>query len=159
MNSSSVTIQGVSMNNGVSKKTGKPYTKFEIATSGGTFGTFDTALAELARNSLKMTCAVTYEENQYGKDLKSLMVDPTAAVTQPHIEPVRSVTPDGDTDWDMIGLRKTRCALWVAVLSAKFTTPMSVGDLRELVIAAEVDIFHREPATTTSDIPFSVGAS
>ena len=80
MNSSNVTVQGVTAHPGTSKKTGKPYTRYEIETSGGSFSTFDSALETLARNSQGMTCAVTYEETQYGKDLQSLTPDPTAPV-------------------------------------------------------------------------------
>ena len=150
MNSSLVTVQGVTAHPGVSKKTGNPYTRYEIETSGGSFSTFDSALETLARNSQGMTCAVTYEETQYGKDLKSLTPDPTAPVAQPHVEPVRSVTPAGDTDWDLIGLRKTRCALWVAAIGAGHSAQYA----REIVLEAEVDIFHRQPASATSDVPF-----
>ena len=152
MNESTVTIQGVEAKPGVSKKTGNAYTKFDIQTSGGTFGTFDTALADQARAAVNRTVSVTYEENQYGKDLKSVNVDSSVPAAAPYVEPVRSVTPSGDTDWDMIGLRKTRCALWAALFSG--AADITVEQARAFVIAAEVDIFHRPPASASSDVPF-----
>ena len=149
MNSATVTIQSVDSKQGVSQKTGKPWTKYEIHTSGGTFGTFDAAAAEQARNAPGATVAVTYEENQYGRDLKTLMVDPSVPPAA-HVEPVRAQTQNGATDWDMIGLRKTRCALWVAAIGAGLNT----AEAHAAVLAAEVDIFHRPPANATSDVPF-----
>jgi hypothetical protein len=150
LNSTSVTIQGVTSKDGVSTKSGKPYTKFTIDTSGGTFGTFDTALAQTARNAINMTCAVTYEETQYGKDLKSLTADASIPAAAPHVEPVRHQQADGSADWDMIGLRKTRCALWVAAIHAG----LDAGTARQIVLEAEVDIFWRQPATESSAVPF-----
>ena len=84
-----------------------------------------------------------------------------------------SAAADGSADWDLIGLRKTRCALWAAYLTdalpAAFGYWVSVqtqepGTLditnfitrvgRDLIISAEIDIFHRDPAAADEDVPF-----
>jgi hypothetical protein len=84
-----------------------------------------------------------------------------------------SQAPGGSTDWDLIGLRKTRCALWVALLpdalalaynqwSAVQTDPPGTIEIqnfftrvgRELIISAEIDIFTRDPAVPNDDVPF-----
>ena len=84
-----------------------------------------------------------------------------------------SQTASGEADWDIIGLRKTRCHLWGAFLSGDACQSLialslkdkpdrkpsevaaylsSVG--RKLVLSAEVDIYHRSPAQAEEDIPF-----
>ena len=157
MNNATVTIQGIESKSGVSKA-GKAWTKFTVETSAGKFSTFDSALADQARNALNMTAVVTYEESHWqteegetrtSKDLKSLTVDPTAT-PQPHVEAPPAVKPDGSADWDLIGLRKTRCAPWVAAIGAG----LSAAGAQAMVLEAEVDIFWRKPAEADSLIPF-----
>lgn len=80
--------------------------------------------------------------------------------------------PDGTADWDIVGLRKTRCALWAQYIGetipiaaawwSKNNQNASEADLlmflgrvgAHMVVKAETDIYHRPPAVSGEDIPF-----
>ena len=149
MNTSKIKITAVTRKEGVSQKSGKPWTKFTVHAEGDAkFATFDAALANTANGAVGKWATVTFETTEYGNDLTGLVVDENQP--EPGPEPVRDRTPDGNADWDMIGLRKTRCALWAAAIGAG----LGSAEARQLVLAAEVDIFHRAPAEALEDIPF-----
>lgn len=152
--SADIVIESVEPKEGVSAKTGKPWKLFRVnSTAGAAFSTFDGTMGSAAFGAVGRRAHITYKTGERGNDLVTLTVDDSS---EPTVEPVRAQTPAGNPDWDMIGLHKTRCALWAAILPA--VIPLGTGDTiavaRELVIAAEVDIFHRQPAEETSDIPF-----
>ena len=142
-----ITLASVERKDGTSKA-GKAYTKFTIHGQDGTkYATFDAGLAELARTNTGKTARVQFDSGQFGNDLKGIVVTNDTPV--PQAPPAK--TPTGEADWDLIGLRKTRCALWAAAIQANH----SIAEARALVMAAESDIFHRAPATgVDSDIPF-----
>lgn len=145
-----ITIQRVDRKEGVSKA-GKPYVKFSVVdTNGGTYATFDAALANLATSNTGKTAKVSFESGQFGNDLKGLIVtndEPSGQFVAPPAK-----TPTGEADWDLIGLRKTRCALWAAFLDGG---GRDTNEGRKLVMAAEADIFNREPIRAVDgDIPF-----
>jgi hypothetical protein len=157
MTTAPAVIESVEVKEGVSQKTQKPWKKYIVHTKGGVnYSTFDAQLGTLAYQLVGKPVTVAYEEGQYGRDLKGLAEDPSGVVPQ---EPaVRDQTPNGDPDWDLIGLRKTRCHLWGAWLQNPLAKEMGAQAAaafgRELVLAAETDIYHRAPAHDTDDIPF-----
>jgi len=154
-----VTIQAVEPKDGISQKTGKPWRKFIVHTTLGDYSTFDAGLANIAFQAVGKSAEVTFDVTNFGNDLKSLVVGDNTFANQaePHTAPASTdtQTPRGDKpDWELIGLHKTRCALWCAYLSANGEKSVEVG--RRLVIAAEADIFRRgdSPAHPDDDVPF-----
>jgi|SRR5581483_11486901 len=135
------------------EKNGKKWRRYKIVAEGGhEYKTFDGALFNIGRDAVGHQAKVIYEQGQFGYDLKHLeVVHGEEPVIGRYTPPPAAKTPDGETDWDLIGLRKTRCALWCAVLA---NNNLHVGDARQLVLQAEVDIFHRPPAGEHDDIPF-----
>ena len=142
-------IQVESVETKSGEKNGRTWKLWRVhATDGTQYGTFDAALGSSAFGAAGRRAHITYKINDRdGRDLLSLEVDENS---QPQAEPVRDQTENGAPDWDMIGLRKTRCALWVAAIGAG----KDAAQARSLVTAAEVDIFHRQPADDLADIPF-----
>ena len=133
------------------EKNGKTWTRYFVQSGNDKYKTFDGALFNAANAAVGHDAHVVYEQGQYGFDLKFLEVVQGSTYTEPVQAAPPAKTADGDTDWDLIGLRKTRCALWVAVLS---NNTLHVNDARQLVIAAEQDIFTRPPAQVEDEIPF-----
>lgn len=143
-----IVIESVEPKEGVTSA-GKPWKLYRVkSTAGVAFSTFDRALGDSAFGAVGRRASIKYKTTEKGNDLVSLVVDPES---EPVVAPVRDRAPDGTADWDMIGLRKTRCALWAAVFAR---SDLDVGAMRALVLAAEVDIFHRQPADDLADLPF-----
>lgn len=81
-------------------------------------------------------------------------------------------TEDGEVDWDLIGLRKTRCALWGSYLAGQLAAGLYVKASQVegrdpidhvvligkiLVAAAERDTFEREPGDDGVPFDFDQG--
>ena len=142
-----IVIESVEPKEGVSSS-GKPWKLYRVkSTAGVAFSTFDGTLGSTAFGAVGKRAQIKYKTTEKGNDLVSLVVDPSS---EPAVAPVRDRDAEGKADWDMIGLRKTRCALWVAAIGAG----LDRGDALAIVLAAEVDIFHRQPADDTADLPF-----
>jgi len=159
-----IVVEATTEKSGVSQKTGKPWTKWALKDpEGNWYGTFERGVVH---DGLKDR-AVEIEWEQRG-DFRDLLRATPAGPPAPS-----SQLPSGEADWDLIGLRKTRCALWVALLPDALALAYSqwrgvqseepgrldiqnfmTATCRELVISAEVDIFQREPATADEDVPF-----
>lgn len=171
-----ITIAGVETKTGV--KNDRPWTLYKIAAAeGGRYSTFDAALGNLAQSNIGKTAEITFESTEKGTNLTTLSLITTPITSppianQPAAQPAQT-WPESDTakydvggsspNWELIGLRKTRCALWAAVLSNASLNVAGAEALaafaRELVIAAERDIFDRTGTTATAngdldDIPF-----
>ncbi len=147
---------------------------FKIATADGQyFATFKSEVVEPARPLVGKRAVIDYaavEKNGY----TNLYVNSVRAVegAEQAQAAISNTTPSGDTDWDLIGLRKTRCALWAAAIGEALPGLITVWSknqasvnevqlstfvgrmVRELVVKAEVDIFHRSPAEADADVPF-----
>jgi len=163
-----IKIGAVTRKEGTSKKTGKPWTKYVIhSDADATFETFDAGIAQKAHEHVGQRATVEFEVGQYGNDLKTLEL--SGANGSFPVEQIPSEkTPDGDTDWDLIGLRKTRCLLWAHYLAAAAreipaqSLVAADGTLLDgiyktgvrLISCAERDIYHRAPAADTEDVPF-----
>lgn len=142
-----IVVDSVEPKEGVSAS-GKAWKLFRVkAASGASFSTFDGTIGSAAFGAVGRRARIKYKTTEKGNDLVSFVVDESS---EPAVEPVRDRTPDGVADWDMIGLRKTRCALWVAAIGAG----LDAGAARQIVLAAEVDIFRRQPADELADLPF-----
>lgn len=149
------TIEAVTSKEGATN--GKPWRKFSVKTADGTFySTFDAALAEQANAFKGKKATVGWKpsgsEGQYRDIVSVAAVAEAAPPAASGIPTERSET--GEANWDIIGLRKTRCLLWAEYLSSPLAakiagTPEStvetIGQLgQELVERAERDIYLRE---------------
>lgn len=144
---STITIAGVETKTG--ETNGRAWKLYIVKAQDGTdFSTLDGGVGSVAATGIGQVARVTWELDSKGRHkLQGLTLTGEA----PPPEPVRDRTESGATDWDLIGLRKTRCALWAAAISAG----RSLMEARQLVVAAEADIFHRPPAQSLEDeIPF-----
>lgn len=125
------------------------------ADGGGRFSTFDAKLGQAAFENVGRAVNISWQAKEKGNDLTG--IEPADA-SQPIPEPMRAHTPEGRPDWDVIGLHKTRCALWAAFLSGQLAASLAPEDRvpigRALVLAAEADIYHRDPADELADIQF-----
>lgn len=168
MASVTVTLGQTERIEGTSKKTGNPFVKFVVHSDGGEFSTFDAALADKAFRAPGARATIEYETSKFGNDLKGLVVDPASPVQAQTVAPTPQAAPaapaprpNGDPDWDLIGLRKTRCALWAGLFAGGTlagmpeTAALVMGVA--LVRGAEADIFNRDPAEAPGDfdaVPF-----
>lgn len=160
MNTSTIVITDVETKEGTSAA-GKPWKMFKLVDQGGNrYATFDGGLGQQAFAAKGQQVEISYEITDKGNNLKTLRVTGNVAAPAPAAAPP-AAKPNGDTDWDLIGLRKTRCALWAALLSGDSLHGMPATTAgafaREVVIQAERDIFHRDPVSaddSTDDIPF-----
>lgn len=149
--STTITVEKAAWKEGATN--GKAWKRWSVKDQDGTFySTFDAALGDIAVGAQGRRAAITYTRDGDFNNLLTLIPDPNSEALDA-IGFVRAQTQTGAPDWDMIGLHKTRCALWAAAIgsSREWT---NAGEIREWVIAAEVDIFHRQPAEETSDLPF-----
>ena len=158
-----VLVEDVSEKSGTSSN-GRTWKKWALKDSDGQwYGTFESGVVVPAMKG--QTYEIEWEQDGNFKNLlRAAPAGPQAPA---------SATAEGNPDWDLIGLRKTRCALWCAILpdtialaysawsSVQTDAPGRVGiqnfftsTARDLIVAAEVDIFHRDPATDTEDVPF-----
>lgn len=160
MNTATITVQGIETKEGTSAA-GKPWKLVRVkAAEGGVYATFDQGLGQQAGAAVGRRANITYETTEKGDNLKSLVVDESAPAALPAA--VVAQKPNGDVDWDRIGLHKTRCALWAALFSGGTlagipeTAALVMGCA--LVAGAEADIFNRAPSQAPDDfdgIPFA----
>ena len=149
------------------EKNGRAWTRYSVKDSDGNW--YSTFEGGVVNSSMKgQTVELEWEQNG---DFRNLL---RASGPGAGSEPTSTIAETEKPDWDLIGLRKTRCALWVAVLESPLLAAyvnrwieVQSGDVgnadiqhvaeqfaRRIVLAAEVDIFHREPAGAEEDIPF-----
>jgi hypothetical protein len=146
-----------------------PWTRYAIKAGDEVYSTFQRQVIEPALGGEGKTFEIDYEVDGKFKNLKAVRPASGQAVAQ---AAVANVKPNGETDWDLIGLRKTRCALWAAYLDGRVPAsvistqtwketplPSALADVVyragvEVVRKAERDIFHRDPATADEDIDF-----
>jgi hypothetical protein len=169
MSTATITVESIDTKEGVSDKTGKPWTKYALKAGDDYYSTFQRQVIEPALGGEGKTFEIDYEVDGKFKNLKAVRPASGQAVAQ---AAVANVKPNGETDWDLIGLRKTRCALWAAYLDGRVPAsvistqtwketplPSALADVVyragvEVVRKAERDIFHRDPATADEDIDF-----
>jgi hypothetical protein len=163
-----VTVESIDTKEGVGK-TGKPYTKWAIKAGGDYYSTFQHNVIAPAMGGEGKTFEIDYEVDGNFKNLKAVRSLTGQAAAQ---VAVSNTKPNGETDWDLIGLRKTRCALWAAYIDGDVPraviatqdfgekpTPAALANAVyrggvELIRLAERDIFHRDPAEAEEDINF-----
>lgn len=150
---------------------GKPWTRYAIKDGNGIFySTFNADVIAPARDRKGQQVEITFEQKDKFKNLEAVKIPDAAS-------PIAARTEDGAADWDLIGLRKTRCLLWAHYLGnpetlklvmnmasvthhdAEQMTPSRAalelykfGSL--LVERAEADIYQRKPPEDGSEIPF-----
>ncbi len=136
-------------------KDGKPWKKVGLKDANGEFySTFDAGLGQRVIDLKGQRAEIVWKpsKNPSFKDLVS-----AKAVED---SPIAARAEDGTADWDLIGLRKTRCLLWAHFLSSAFAAnnaenPIALAQLGVLMVSlAEHDIYHRDPAQPGDDIPF-----
>lgn len=160
MNTATITVASIERKEGVAASTGKPWTMYRvIAQEGGKYATFDAGLGQQAGAAVGRRANITYETTDKGDNLKSLVIDESAPAAV--VPAVSTQTASGDPDWALIGIHKTRCALWAALFSGGTlagipeTAALVMGCA--LVAGAEADIFGRAPANAPGnldDVPF-----
>ena len=146
------------------EKNGRTWTKYSLKDGNGNwYGTFEAGVISSDYKGKRLNI----EFEQDGKFKNLLSASPVEE------SPIASRTEDGEADWDLIGLRKTRCHLWGAFLQGdamqsliavilKDKPDAKGADIahsllafgRNLVRGAETDIYHREPAQKDEDVPF-----
>lgn len=159
-----IVVEDISEKSGTNKN-GKAYTKWALKDGNGDwYSTFERGVVLDSMKGQKVD--IEWEPNGNFKNLLKASTHEDS--------PIAARQDDGSADWDLIGLRKTRCALWVSALSSPATaaaverwlsiqsTDVGTADIlrfvegfgKKLVLAAEMDIFQREPAMPEEDIPF-----
>lgn len=151
-----ITVQDVLVKEGA--KDGRAWKKWAVKDGNGDlFSTFSETVGSVGEGLVGKRAVITFKvSGDRGQFNDLLTLEPEA---DPAIPPVR--TEDGSADWDVIGLRKTRCALWVAFIEAHGAVRTSgsrntdefLATGRKVVKAAEWDIFHREPVDKDADDP------
>lgn len=152
-----VLIDEIGQKDGTSM-TGKAWTRRWIKDANGDiYSTFQDMLGGLEKGQ---KVDIEFELDGKFKNLKSVKHHDNGSAVP---ETYSAQRPDGETDWDIIGLRKTRCLLWAEFLNSQLAASVFVksdgdglakvtrtGTL--LVAAAERDIFERQPGD--DGIPF-----
>lgn len=157
MNTATITVASIERKEGVAASTGKPWTMYRvISQEGGKYATFDAGLGQQAGAAVGRRANITYETTEKGDNLKSLVIDGSAPAT---VQPVQSTAkPNGEANWDLIGLQKTRCALWAALFKgpilAGVPSDSAIVTAITLIRAAETYIFTSPAAQPDDDIPF-----
>jgi len=146
---------------------GKAWTNYVLKDGNGNFySTFDRATVAPILGADGKRALIEYEIKGKFKNLsKAELVQESS---------INGRTPEGDADWDVIGLRKTRCVLWEALLPiamqagiSGFTKAMNgeydSGQLGGFVARfgkalrqiAEADIYLEDPVENSDEwIPF-----
>jgi len=166
-----ITVESVQKIEGVSKKTGKPYSKYVVHAShaGGEFSTFDGGLAQTAHGLIGKRAEVSFESGKFGNDLAGIR-----EAAQDGHEEFRAVTADGLPDWDVKDLRINRCAFWKELLGPSMQAGIALwraenpeGKLNDLTVfvhgyakrlrqIAEADIYSdKQPAGPDEWLPFA----
>jgi hypothetical protein len=170
MSTATITVESIDTKEGVSDKTGKPWTKYALKAGDDYYSTFQRQVIEPALGGEGKTFEIDYEVDGKFKNLKA--VRPHAGGGSSELTSDFRATNNGTTDWDKKTLWINRIALWKsylegdtprAVIAAKNfgenPTPQQIADAvyrggKELVKLAESDIYHRAPSQQDEDIPF-----
>lgn len=130
------------------------------------FASFDPGVGNHAMGLVGQNALITFDEEQNGQYINRFLRSIEVAAAD---APISSRTPDGAADWDVIGLRKTRCALWAAYLSSPLAAHVAAAQPdgsdkahaiatvgMRLVEQAEFDVYVREAPNPEADpsIPF-----
>jgi hypothetical protein len=166
---STATVLVESVDEKAGETNGKAWTKFSLKDANGEFySTFDRAVGVEAQRLIGKRAEIEFEVNGKWKNLGGVKPVEESAIS--------SRTEQGDADWDLIGLRKTRCVLWEAVLPVAMQAGISAwtkaaqGEYdsaqlagfvvrfgRTLRMIAEEDIFLAPPVEEPDSwIPFLV---
>src|SRR4051794_35085030 len=103
-------------------KDGKPWKKIGLKDANGEYySTFDSTLGQRVIDAKGKRAQITWRpsKNPQYKDLVALepLGDGEAAIS--------NTGTDGTVDWDLIGLRKTRCLLWAHFLGSPLAAALS----------------------------------
>jgi hypothetical protein len=147
---------------------GRAWTRYGVKDGNGEwYSTFEQSVVAGLKEGEK--ARIQYESKQVnGRVVKNLLA------AEPFEESsISSRTDEGDPDWDLIGLRKTRCALWADYLAGQLAASLYVKAAGtqgrdpidylvttgvRLVVAAERDIFNRDPGDDGIPFDFDEGA-
>jgi len=154
-------------------------TRWVLHTNIGNYGIapWEAGLANIALAAVGKTAEITFDVTDKGSNLLSLVVGADTFAPEPvQAAPVAATapsapmspvapqtsgryTPEEQQRLDVIGLRKTRCALWAAFIQSPLAASLDrneLGTVGALVVyAAENDIFTRVGAYNDTDaIPF-----
>lgn len=124
-----------------------------IDANGVEYTTFKADIGNIAAGYAGKQASITYTEKQNGQYTNRYL----DSIEPVKVDPVAARAPDGvNADWDQIGLRKTRCALWAAYLRSPLAghvaarvpegqaaAPAVFQAGRSLVEQAEWDIYVR----------------
>lgn len=149
---------------------GKPWRRFGILAGETWYGCFDAALGEQAKSLEGKRAVIRWQTNPKKPDLKDFLGATPANGDQPlsadDRQAISARTDTGEADWDLIGLRKTRCLLWAHFLDSPMAAAIAAGagekpaanrvaDFGAQVVAlAEHDIYWRDPAGPDEALPF-----
>jgi hypothetical protein len=144
---------------------GRAWRKYSVKAGTDFYSTFDKAVAEQAHALTGKTAVITWEpsgsEGQY-RDI--IAAAPVNGFDGTDIPTERD--ENGNADWDLIGLRKTRCLLWAHFIDSPMAAAIAAGagdkppayrvhDFGAALVAlAESDIYHRPPASAEEALPF-----
>jgi hypothetical protein len=151
-----VVVQEIMQKSG--EKDGKPWTRYAIKDANGDiYSTFKAESIAPVRDATGQKVDIEFTVNGQYKNLVSAAIHSNGSAVP---ETYSAQKADGDTDWDIIGLRKTRCLLWAEYLGGSLASGIyhkvseggqgNPGDavIRAgitLVAAAEKDVFERAP--------------
>lgn len=165
MSTATVVVESVDEKAGETNN--KKWTKFSLKDANGEYySTFDSAVIAPARDLVGKRAEIDYEVSGKFKNL--------SAVREIVDSPINGRAPDGSADWDVIGLRKTRCVLWEEIIGVAMQAGISAwtkaaqGEYdsaqlagfvarfgKTLRIIAEADIYLSDPVEDPDDwIPF-----
>ena len=152
-----VTIEKIGSSTG--QNDGRTWTRWTLKDANGNwYSTFQEEVIAPIRGHEGQRAEIVYESvPKNGRILRNLVSakladQATLDSTQATYAPASPAPTNGQPDWDLIGLRKTRCALWAGTLTgvAGNMLALNKGDvgafLRQavtMVAAAEKDIFER----------------
>jgi len=149
---------------------GRAWRKFGILADDVWYGTFDAALGQQAKDLEGQRAVIRWQQNSKKPDLNDFLGATAANGDHPvpaeAREAIAARTDSGEADWDLIGLRKTRCLLWAHFIDSPMAAAIAAGSGdkppafrvhdfgAQLVALAESDIYHRDPASADEAIPF-----
>lgn len=147
----------------------KPWRKFTIKTEDGTFySTFNKEVAAGAHALEGQRAEIEWKTSGDKGQFKDILAAKAAGAGPPTVDTIPTEkTPEGDADWSVIGLRKTRCVLWANFLLSPLAAQIAAQQNSEqpldarvfavglaLITMAEADIYQRPPATEADQVPF-----
>lgn len=146
---------------------GKAWRKYTVKTADAFFSTFDKVVAEAAHNLAGQRAEIFWKPSGAEGQFKDILAAKAAGAGGTAEGIPSEKTPDGDVDWSLIGLRKTRCLLWAHYIDSPLAAAIAAQEHGDkppahrvydygaaLIALAERDIFWRAPATDDEDVPF-----